>query len=78
MTEPTQTVEEFWAARDAHNKLVAAALRRVQDEINVGVDLNLYRDGLTGTLITVQQNVNHLADKLDPPAAPAPTPEPEA
>lgn len=74
MTDP---VEDFWAARDAHKKRVAAKLREVEAEILDGVNtLNLYRDGLTGLLSTVQTNTVHLANELDPPPAPAPVEPP--
>lgn len=72
-TNEEQSFEEFWAARDAHAKQVAAKLVEVQDAINAGVDAGLYRDGLTQNLAQTQATAQHLARQLDPSLIPAPS-----
>lgn len=75
MAEEVPTTEElnteaFWAARDAHTASVRAALQAVLDLIQVGIDSNLYRDGITVKLNEVKLATTHHVNQLSPNPAP--------
>ena len=72
MTETTepQTVEQFWAGRDAHVASVKAKIDEALAEIQAGVDANLYRDGITTKLNDARLALQHHSGQLAPLPAP--------
>lgn len=69
-TEDPQTVEQFWAARDAHTAAVKSKIDAALAEIQVGVDANLYRDGITTRLNDARLALQHHSSQLAVPTLP--------
>lgn len=63
---PPETTAEFWAARDAHVAAVKAKLQAVIAEVQIGVDADLYRDGITTKLNDVLLGCQHHVAALSP------------
>ena len=72
-TPEVQTVDQFWASRDAHVATVKTKIDEALAEIQLGVDANLYRDGITTRLNDARLALQHHSSQLAVPTLP-PTP----